>query len=58
MENANVIVDIINPKYGHRPYTVQIQKCGEPGEYIHLTHNFITDKEMTTVFGSRGMQIM
>ena len=30
-----------NPLYGERPYTVQTGGCGELGEYIHVTPDYL-----------------
>ncbi|XP_070559943.1 calcium-activated chloride channel regulator 1-like [Ptychodera flava] len=40
---ANVVVDQPNPEYGDNPYVKQIQPCGQPGEYMHLTSQWLTD---------------
>lgn len=39
--HAEVRVDEPNPAYGAVPYTLQPGECGEPGEYIHLTPEFL-----------------
>ncbi|GAB6022221.1 chloride channel [Chamberlinius hualienensis] len=38
---ADVRVDEPNPTFGDTPYTEQPGECGEPGEYIHLTPEFL-----------------
>jgi calcium-activated chloride channel regulator 4 len=40
-QNADIQIDLPNWKYGERPYTVQLGGCGDPGEYIHLTPNYV-----------------
>ena len=38
------------------PYTIQPGGCGDPGEYIHVTRNYILNLEgqSTTLFGPPG----
>ncbi|XP_033120351.1 calcium-activated chloride channel regulator 1-like [Anneissia japonica] len=43
-DRANVAIDFENPRWGDNPYTQQLGGCGEPGEYIHLTPNYLLDK--------------
>ncbi|XP_064486754.1 calcium-activated chloride channel regulator 1-like [Ornithodoros turicata] len=38
---ADIRVKEPNPHYGSIPYTLQPRRCGEPGEYIHLTADFL-----------------
>ncbi|KAK4030134.1 Uncharacterized protein APZ42_033003 [Daphnia magna] len=40
-EKADVIVDTANPKYQDNPYTQQTRGCGEPGDKIHLTPEYV-----------------
>ncbi|KAG8555793.1 hypothetical protein GDO81_017815 [Engystomops pustulosus] len=49
-------IRIANPalKYGNDPYTQQYGRCGEPGQYIHLTPDFVTDDMFITKYGPRG----
>ena len=35
--NADIQVDIANPLYGNIPFTVRGNRCGEQGEFIHIT---------------------
>ncbi|XP_070559948.1 calcium-activated chloride channel regulator family member 3-like [Ptychodera flava] len=44
-DTANIIVDKPNGLWGDDPYTNQLGSCGEEGEYIHLTANFLGDKD-------------
>ncbi|XP_033120354.1 calcium-activated chloride channel regulator 1-like isoform X2 [Anneissia japonica] len=46
-DRANVVIDFENPRWGDNPYTKQLGGCGEPGEYIHLTPNYILEKSMS-----------
>ncbi|XP_002731080.1 calcium-activated chloride channel regulator 4A-like [Saccoglossus kowalevskii] len=56
---ANVIVDQPNTNYGHNPYTKQILKCGDPGQYIHLTERWIKDKQFSWYYwGDSGKVIV
>lgn len=38
---AEVRVDFANTAHGDQPYTLQPGECGEPGEYIHITPEFL-----------------
>uniref|UniRef100_A0A6I8N1I9 Calcium-activated chloride channel N-terminal domain-containing protein n=1 Tax=Ornithorhynchus anatinus TaxID=9258 RepID=A0A6I8N1I9_ORNAN len=41
-KTADVIVAEPSPVYGDVPYTKQIRKCRDPGEYIHFTPKVLT----------------
>ena len=41
LQKADVLVDTPNPKHQDVPYTRQNGLCGEPGERIHLTPNYV-----------------
>ncbi|XP_063797573.1 calcium-activated chloride channel regulator 4 [Pseudophryne corroboree] len=49
-------IKIANPslKYGNDPYTQQYRGCGEQGEFIHFTPDFMTDDKLLSVYGPRG----
>ncbi|XP_002731426.1 calcium-activated chloride channel regulator 1-like [Saccoglossus kowalevskii] len=53
-DTANIIIDDPNPIYGHNPYVSQHSPCGQPGEYMHLTPNWITGSD--TVIANWGPQ--
>ncbi|XP_033007554.1 calcium-activated chloride channel regulator 1-like [Lacerta agilis] len=53
-DKADVIVANSFPKYGDDPYTLQYGGCGEPGQYIHLTPNFLTNDNLLNAYGPRG----
>ncbi|XP_008107509.3 calcium-activated chloride channel regulator 1 [Anolis carolinensis] len=53
-DKADIIVADPFLKYGDDPYTLQYGGCGEPGRYIHLTSNFLTNDSMHDVYGPRG----
>ncbi|XP_070558064.1 calcium-activated chloride channel regulator 1-like [Ptychodera flava] len=44
-DTANIIVDKPNSVWGDNPYANQLGSCGEEAEYIHLTANFLADKD-------------
>ncbi|XP_071961369.1 calcium-activated chloride channel regulator 4-like [Antedon mediterranea] len=46
-DRANVIIDSPNPRWDDNPYTHQLGGCGEAGEYIHLTPNYLLDKQQS-----------
>ncbi|XP_046645406.1 calcium-activated chloride channel regulator 1-like [Daphnia pulicaria] len=61
LQNADIQIDLPNWKYGERPYTVQLGGCGDPGEYIHLTPNYVKnfDSEFNLFqFGPAGKVIV
>lgn len=41
-EKARIIVGPANPVWGDVPYTIQPGLCGEEGDYVHLTANYLT----------------
>ncbi|XP_007530032.2 calcium-activated chloride channel regulator 1-like [Erinaceus europaeus] len=52
-EQADVIVANPYAKYGDDPYTLQYGQCGDKGQYIHFTPNFLLDNN-ELVYGPRG----
>ncbi|XP_042548184.1 calcium-activated chloride channel regulator 1-like [Dipodomys spectabilis] len=52
-EQADVIVADPYLKYGDDPYTLQYGQCGEKGQYIHFTPNFLLTDNLA-VYGPRG----
>ncbi|XP_067930947.1 calcium-activated chloride channel regulator 1-like [Watersipora subatra] len=44
-ERARILIAQKNLAYGDTPYTLQPRGCGEEGDYIHLTPNFLTTSE-------------
>ncbi|XP_078489083.1 calcium-activated chloride channel regulator 1-like isoform X2 [Ciona intestinalis] len=55
---ADIIVADPNPQYMDTPYTIQYQQCGDPGEYIHLTPNFINENDFVENYGSKGKALV
>ncbi|XP_057365310.1 calcium-activated chloride channel regulator 4-like [Daphnia carinata] len=56
-QTADVIVDAPNPMHGDVPYTRQNGQCGDPGEKIHLTPNYVAtlDEDANNLqFGKPG----
>ncbi|XP_063065535.1 calcium-activated chloride channel regulator 1-like [Engraulis encrasicolus] len=53
-EKANVIIDDPNDSFGDEPYTVQYGQCGQQGQHIHLTPNFLLDDKFIDVYGQRS----
>ncbi|XP_063058171.1 calcium-activated chloride channel regulator 3A-1-like [Engraulis encrasicolus] len=53
-EKANVIISEPNEMYGDEPYTLQYGQCGQPGQYIHLTPNFLLNDTLIRVYGKRS----
>ena len=47
-QEADIRVAGANPLYGERPYTVQTGGCGEMGEYIHVTPDYLLKVNETT----------
>ncbi|KAI5938322.1 calcium-activated chloride channel regulator 1-like [Manis javanica] len=52
-DQADVIVANPYLKYGDDPYTLQYGQCGEKGQYIHFTPNFLLANNLPT-YGARG----
>ncbi|XP_069958008.1 calcium-activated chloride channel regulator 4 isoform X1 [Cherax quadricarinatus] len=57
-EDSDIRVDERNMVYGDQPYTVQPGGCGEPGQYIHLTPQYLTDETQVTNWGPRGRMLI
>ncbi|XP_043233012.1 calcium-activated chloride channel regulator 1-like [Amphibalanus amphitrite] len=55
-EESEVRVAPPNPAYGDNPYTLQPGGCGEPGEYIHVTPDYLRfiNDTMKRRFGPAG----
>ncbi|KAI9550565.1 hypothetical protein GHT06_005067 [Daphnia sinensis] len=53
-ENAEVQIDLPNSKYGDSPYTVQLGGCGDPGQYIHLTPNYVMTHSSNAMISQVG----
>ncbi|XP_076809993.1 calcium-activated chloride channel regulator 3A-1-like [Clavelina lepadiformis] len=51
---AGILVASANPKHGDEPYTMQYGECGEPGEYIHITPDFILNDDVIENYGPKG----
>ncbi|XP_066124836.1 calcium-activated chloride channel regulator 1-like [Saccopteryx bilineata] len=52
-DQADVIVANPYLKYGDDPYTLQYGQCGDKGQYIHFTPNFLLTNNFP-IYGSRG----
>uniref|UniRef100_A0A8C6WBK9 VWFA domain-containing protein n=1 Tax=Nannospalax galili TaxID=1026970 RepID=A0A8C6WBK9_NANGA len=52
-DHADVIVADPHLKYGDDPYTLQYGQCGDQGQYIHFTPNFLLTDNLS-IYGPRG----
>ncbi|XP_011932400.1 PREDICTED: epithelial chloride channel protein-like [Cercocebus atys] len=52
-DQADVLVADPHLKYGDDPYTLQYGQCGDKGQYIHFTPNFLLTNNLLT-YGPRG----
>ncbi|XP_021513700.1 calcium-activated chloride channel regulator 3A-1-like [Meriones unguiculatus] len=52
-DKADVIVAEPHLKYGDDPYTLQYGQCGDRGQYIHFTPNFLLTDNLP-IYGPRG----
>ncbi|XP_075837277.1 calcium-activated chloride channel regulator 3A-1-like [Microtus pennsylvanicus] len=52
-DKADVIVADPYLKYGDDPYTLQYGQCGDRGQYIHFTPNFLLADNLR-IYGPRG----
>ncbi|XP_066232813.1 calcium-activated chloride channel regulator 1-like isoform X1 [Saccopteryx leptura] len=52
-DQADIIVANPYLKYGDDPYTLQYGQCGDKGQYIHFTPNFLLTNNLP-IYGSRG----
>ncbi|XP_044157860.1 calcium-activated chloride channel regulator 1-like [Bufo gargarizans] len=53
-DKADIIITEPTVQHANDPYTQQYGKCGEPGKYIHLTPEFMTDDWLISAYGPRG----
>ncbi|XP_073673899.1 calcium-activated chloride channel regulator 1-like [Garra rufa] len=51
-DKAKIRID--NPAQGDEPYTKQYDECGEEGEYIHFTPNYLLNDTVIQLYGLRG----
>jgi len=56
--SADVRVAPPNQKYGNTPYVKSYGGCGDAGEHVHLTPEFVTDDAVRDVFGDIGRVIV
>ncbi|XP_050731210.1 calcium-activated chloride channel regulator 1-like [Eriocheir sinensis] len=57
-EGSDIRVDQPNPTYHNQPYTVQSGGCGDPGQYIHLTPDYLLNNEEAWWYGPRGKAVL
>ena len=53
-KQADVRIADPNPMYEDAPYTLQYGGRGQPGEYIHLTENYIMKDSFVQKYGEKG----
>ncbi|XP_075040090.1 calcium-activated chloride channel regulator 1-like [Mixophyes fleayi] len=53
-EKADVIIGNTFLNIGDDPYTMQYGACGEHGQYIHFTPNFLLQENLISVYGPHG----
>ncbi|KAI9556636.1 hypothetical protein GHT06_016426 [Daphnia sinensis] len=53
-QDAEIQIDHPNWKYGDLPYTVQLGGCGDPGQYIHWTPNYVNTFNYDTTIAKFG----
>ncbi|CAI9562544.1 unnamed protein product, partial [Staurois parvus] len=51
---AHVIIANTFLNIGDSPYTRQYGGCGEQGQFIHLTPNFLMNEDLISVYGAHG----
>ncbi|CAL4114423.1 unnamed protein product, partial [Meganyctiphanes norvegica] len=57
-EDSNIRVDKPNIIFGSQPYTLQPGSCGEPGQYIHLTPEYLTQSIQEELWGPRNKTLV
>ena len=53
-ENAHVLIESSNVQYGNMPYVQQKGGCGEYGDHIYLTSQYISDRSVAESLGPIG----
>ncbi|XP_046718337.1 calcium-activated chloride channel regulator 1-like isoform X1 [Silurus meridionalis] len=51
---GKIRIDNPHPAFGDDPYTHQTKGCGNEGEYIHFTPNFLLNNNLLKGYGPRG----
>ena len=58
IQDADIKIEPANLAYGDEPYTLQDGvNCGDPGDYIHFTPNYIStlkDADNINAYGPSG----
>ncbi|KAK7069277.1 hypothetical protein SK128_016169 [Halocaridina rubra] len=57
-EESDIRIDHMNNVYKNQPYTHQPGGCGTPGQYIHLTPEYLTDMTQAAWWGPRGKVLL
>nr|XP_053637251.1 LOW QUALITY PROTEIN: calcium-activated chloride channel regulator 4-like [Cherax quadricarinatus] len=55
---SDIRVDLPHAIYKNQPYTEQPGECGEPGEYIHLTPEYLTQRKFSLWWGPPGKSLV
>ncbi|XP_047484658.1 calcium-activated chloride channel regulator 1-like isoform X2 [Penaeus chinensis] len=50
-EESDIRVAPASSVFGHQPYTLQPEGCGRPGQFSHFTPEFLTNKNLSYVWG-------
>jgi len=53
-ERARVLIAPANKAKGNQPYTQQPGACGDEGDFIHFTPEWLLDTEISSEFGPQG----
>ena len=55
---ANIIIDKMNEAYGKQPYVKLSGECGVPGDYIHLSYEYLRDLNPSSLYGDVGKIVL
>uniref|UniRef100_H2ZFE2 Calcium-activated chloride channel N-terminal domain-containing protein n=1 Tax=Ciona savignyi TaxID=51511 RepID=H2ZFE2_CIOSA len=55
---ADFVVADPNPMFESVPYTEQYTECGQPGEFIHLTPDFLLKDDYVQNYGPKGKTVI
>ncbi len=59
LQDGDIRVMCENPLYGDVPYTVQTQGCGERGEHIHVTPDYLINvNQSANTIGPPGWKLI
>ena len=54
LQDADVKIGQPSSSYGDTPHTIQTGGCGQPGDFIHMTPNYVKNIDSSTSIDKYG----